>query len=111
MQNPFGDAKPRESVIAKRTGKDEAKVLEEEALTYEVHFKLTPEQFAEKKARQEEIQNLKASLDAGEVDNAETIKVCSPEPVSSRCGPSALATSCGQARSRSLRFAHLPVEH
>lgn len=76
MQNPFGDAKPREAVIAKRTGKDEAKVLEEEALSYEVHLKLTTEQFAEKKARQEEIENLKASLQDNEVDDADAVKVC-----------------------------------
>lgn len=53
-------------------------MLEEEALAYEVHLKLTPEQFAEKKARQEEIQHLKASLDAGEIDDAEAVKVSSP---------------------------------
>lgn len=76
MQNPFGDAKPREAVIAERTGKDEAKVLEEEALSYEVHFKLTSEQFAEKKARQEEIEALKASLHTDDVPDAEAVKVC-----------------------------------
>jgi len=76
MQNPFGDAKPRESVLAKRTGKDEATVVEEEALTYEVHFKLTPEQFAEKKARQGEIDGLKASLEDSDLSDADAVKVC-----------------------------------
>lgn len=30
MQNPFGDAKPREAVLASRTGKSEAEILVEE---------------------------------------------------------------------------------
>eukprot|EP00892_Ulva_mutabilis_P003996 jgi/Ulvmu1/1969/UM012_0131.1 len=72
--NPFGDAKPRESVLAKRTGKDEAKVLEEEALTYDVHFKLTPEQFSEKKARQQEIDQLKDSLQDADLSDADAVK-------------------------------------
>jgi hypothetical protein len=30
MQNPFGDAKPREKVLASRTGKSEVEILKEE---------------------------------------------------------------------------------
>lgn len=30
MQNPFGDAKPREAVLASRTGKTETEILVEE---------------------------------------------------------------------------------
>jgi hypothetical protein len=30
VQNPFGDAKPREAVLASRTGKSEAEILVEE---------------------------------------------------------------------------------
>ncbi len=32
MQNPFGAAKPRESVLANRSGKKEEEILKEEVL-------------------------------------------------------------------------------
>ena len=65
MQNPFGDAKPREAVLAQRTGKDEATVVKEDASTYDIHLKLNATQFAEKKERQHEIDDLKAVLASG----------------------------------------------
>lgn len=77
LQNPFGDAKPREAVLAQRTGKDEATVLKEDAGAYEIHLKLDATQFAEKKARQHEIEDLKSSLaTGGEDQDAEQLKVC-----------------------------------
>ena len=74
MQNPFGDAKPREAVIAQRTGKDENEVLQEAAKEYQVKIRLTPEQFAAKKAKLQEIDALKAQLD-GEPEDAEAVQV------------------------------------
>lgn len=66
LQNPFGNAKPREAVLAERTGKDEATVVKEDANTYDIHLKLNSTQFAEKMARQHEINDLKAVLASGE---------------------------------------------
>jgi hypothetical protein len=74
LQNPFGSAKPREAVIAQRTGKDEKEVLAEAAKEYQVKIRLTPEQFAEKKAKLTQIDELKAQLD-GEPEDAEAIQV------------------------------------
>ena len=68
MQNPFGDAKPREAVLAQRTGKDEATVVKEDASTYAIHLKLNAAQFAEKKAKQHEIDDLKSALASGDQD-------------------------------------------
>ena len=68
LQNPFGDAKPREAVLAERTGKDEATVVKEDANTYDIHLKLNSTQFAEKMARQHEIDDLKAVLASGDGD-------------------------------------------
>ena len=42
--NPFGDAKPRESVLAKRDGVDEAAVLKKEAAAWKPRLRLSREQ-------------------------------------------------------------------
>jgi hypothetical protein len=75
MQNPFGSAKPREEVIAKRTGKDEATIVAEAAKEYQVKVRLNPEQYAQKQAHLQEIAALKETL-ATEPENAEDVQVC-----------------------------------
>jgi hypothetical protein len=63
-------------VIAERTGKDEAQVLREEASSYDIHLRLTSEQFAEKRARQMEIDEMKTALAVGGGDkDPESLKV------------------------------------
>lgn len=79
-QSPFGDAKPRETVIAKRTGKNEAEILQAEAETYEVKLRLTSEQFAEKKERLDQIEELKATIQTGEPDEVTAAEVQNAAP-------------------------------
>ena len=74
LQNPFGDAKPREAVIAQRTGKNETDVVAAEAQEYQVKVRLTPEQYAQKQERVQEINELKDTL-AADPENAETVQV------------------------------------
>jgi hypothetical protein len=37
LQNPFGDAKPREAIIASRVGKTEEEILKEEVKKEKLH--------------------------------------------------------------------------
>jgi hypothetical protein len=74
VQNPFGSAKPREEVIAKRTGKDEATIVAEAAKEYQVKVRLTPEQYAQKQACLQEITTLKETL-ATEPEDADEVQV------------------------------------
>lgn len=62
MQNPFGDAKPREKVIAERTGKDEKDILVEDSQEYRFKLRLNPEQRAEKSTFDDEVKALKDKL-------------------------------------------------
>merc|ERR1719387_3476920 len=62
--NPFGDAKPRESVLAKRDGVDEAAVLKKEAAAWKPRLRLTREQEEEQKAPEAELATKEAALAA-----------------------------------------------
>ena len=61
--NPFGDAKPRESVLAKRDGVDEAAVLKKEAAAWKPRLRLTREQEEEQKALEAEVRFAKADAE------------------------------------------------
>lgn len=39
LQNPFGDAKPREAIIASRVGKTEEEILKEEVKKEKLHVR------------------------------------------------------------------------
>jgi predicted membrane chloride channel (bestrophin family) len=75
LQSPFGDAKPRETVIAQRTGKNEEAILKEEAEEYSVKIRLTSEQFAEKKERLDQIDELKAAIATGDAEDVAAAEV------------------------------------
>ncbi|GMH38275.1 hypothetical protein BSKO_06159 [Bryopsis sp. KO-2023] len=56
--NPFGDARPREEVLASRTGQSEMEILRHEAEQEHLRLRLTPQQENEK--RQLEVEILEA---------------------------------------------------
>jgi len=58
----FGDACPREVVLAQRTGKAEKDILAEEAMHEKLHLRLTPRQLAEKQSLEGLIEEIKHSL-------------------------------------------------
>ena len=65
--NPFGAARPREAVIAERTGVKEADVVASEAKTWTPKLRLSREQQDDKQALEDEIKFAKKELDeAGE---------------------------------------------
>lgn len=106
MQNPFGDAKPREAVIAERTGKDEKDVLAEAASEYQVKIRLTPEQFEQKKAKRTHIDALKAQLAEEDADTA-TVQVRSSL---ASCAAASLRSSLTMTQTAQWYWsAYLPV--
>ncbi|KAL6772001.1 hypothetical protein ACKKBG_A28595 [Auxenochlorella protothecoides x Auxenochlorella symbiontica] len=66
-KSPFGNAKPREAVIAGRVGKTEEEVLREEVKsTYKLHLRLSPSQLDEKKAQEAVIRQAEETAEAEE---------------------------------------------
>lgn len=59
----FGDACPREVVLAQRTGKPEKEILAEEAMHEKLHLRLTPQQESEKLRLEDFIAELDWNLD------------------------------------------------
>lgn len=68
--NPFGAAKPREAVLAVRSGKTEAEILEEEAKSQKINLRLNQEQRQEKEKAEEAIEDLKEQISLAEGDEA-----------------------------------------
>lgn len=63
----FGDAKPREVVIADRVGKTEEDVLKEEVKKEKLHLRLTPEQNQERMSHEAAVKEVQQQID-GETD-------------------------------------------
>ncbi|KAL4457646.1 hypothetical protein ABPG75_012511 [Micractinium tetrahymenae] len=61
-KNPFGDAKPREVVIAQKVGKTEEEVLKEEVSKEKLHLRLSGAQLEEKRQAEAEIEETKEAL-------------------------------------------------
>lgn len=59
----FGDAKPREVVIADRVGKTEEDVLKEEVKKEKLHLRLTPEQNQERLSHEAAVQEVQRQID------------------------------------------------
>jgi hypothetical protein len=68
--SPFGSAKPREQVIAQRTGKDESEVLKEDAASYSQKLRLTREQNDQKAGLEADIEAAKKAAASPESDEA-----------------------------------------
>ncbi|CAL5225429.1 g8245 [Coccomyxa viridis] len=67
--NPFGAAKPRESVLANRAGKKEEDILKEEVLKEKLQLRLTPEQLDAKTALESAVEDVKQELAAENDDS------------------------------------------
>ncbi|EIE26720.1 hypothetical protein COCSUDRAFT_52434 [Coccomyxa subellipsoidea C-169] len=61
--NPFGAAKPRESILANRVGKKEEDILKEEVLKEKLALRLTPDQIEAKKALEAAVEEVKQDLE------------------------------------------------
>lgn len=68
--NPFGAAKPREAVLAVRSGKTEAEILEEEAKSQKINLRLNQEQRQEKETAEAAIEDLKEQITLAETPEA-----------------------------------------
>ena len=60
----FGDAKPRERIIADRDGKTEEEVLREEVKKDKLHLRLTPEQNQERMLSEAAVKEIEEQIDA-----------------------------------------------
>lgn len=61
--NPFGAAKPRETVLAAKSGKSEKDILAEEAAKAKLNLRLSREERDQKEAAEQDIEDLKQVLD------------------------------------------------
>ncbi|KAI8113760.1 hypothetical protein M9435_003752 [Picochlorum sp. BPE23] len=59
----FGDAKPREVVIADRVGKSEEDILKEEVQKEKLHLRLTPAQHEEKKSHEAAVKEIEDQIE------------------------------------------------
>jgi hypothetical protein len=66
--NPFGAAKPREAVLANRSGKTESEILQEEVAKEKLKLRLTPEQAQEKEGIETQLGELKEAISLEEDD-------------------------------------------
>lgn len=64
--SPFGEAKPRETVIAARVGKTEEEVLLEEVKKDKLHLRLSSEQFEERRAAEAAIKDVEEEIEVEE---------------------------------------------
>lgn len=62
-KNPFGDAKPREAILASRTGKSEVEILKEEVKHEHPRLRLSPQQLEEKSAAEAAVAETQSQLD------------------------------------------------
>lgn len=73
--NPFGAAKPREAVLAARSGESEADIIKKQADEYKGKLNLSRKQREEKEAIEDKIESAKEVLKAeGEGEKAEELK-------------------------------------
>lgn len=63
-KNPFGDAKPREAVLASRTGKSENEILAEEVKSEKPKLRLNAQQLDEKRAAEAAVEEINELIDA-----------------------------------------------
>eukprot|EP00879_Flechtneria_rotunda_P004671 GHRR01004933.1.p1 GENE.GHRR01004933.1~~GHRR01004933.1.p1 ORF type:complete len:299 (+),score=89.26 GHRR01004933.1:92-988(+) len=68
-KNPFGDAKPREAVLASRTGKSETEILVEEVKAEKPKLRLNAQQLEDKRAAEAAVAEVQELL-AAEPDEA-----------------------------------------
>jgi hypothetical protein len=68
--NPFGAARPREAVIAERTGVKEADVVKSEAANWKPKLRLSREQSDDQQALEDEIKFAKKEVDEAAEDAA-----------------------------------------
>ncbi|KAL4442924.1 hypothetical protein ABPG77_008415 [Micractinium sp. CCAP 211/92] len=61
-KSPFGDAKPREVVIAQKVGKTEEEVLKEEVSKEKLHLRLSGAQLEEKRQAEADIEETREAL-------------------------------------------------
>lgn len=61
--NPFGAAKPRESVLATRLGKDELAVLQEDLKKERINLRLKPEQVEEREQAEAGVAEIKTEIE------------------------------------------------
>lgn len=73
--SPFGNAKPREEVLAQREGKREQDVIRQEAQTFNPKLSLSKQQREQKEALEEEIESLKSQCQA---ESSSSKVCCSP---------------------------------
>ncbi|CAD7696690.1 unnamed protein product [Ostreobium quekettii] len=59
----FGDAKPREEVLAQRTGMAEADILKQEAEHERLHIRLSPQQISDQREAEEAVAEAKRTLE------------------------------------------------
>ncbi|DBA99618.1 hypothetical protein WJX82_004102 [Trebouxia sp. C0006] len=62
--NPFGSAKPRETVLAAKLGKKEEDILKEELIKDKINLRLTPEQNDEKREAELAVKEVEDELQA-----------------------------------------------
>lgn len=63
-KNPFGDAKPREKVLASRTGKSETEILKEEVKAEKPKLRLNAAQLEEKRAAEAAVEEVQELIEA-----------------------------------------------
>ncbi|CAD7700034.1 unnamed protein product [Ostreobium quekettii] len=59
----FGEAKPREEVLAKRTGVAESEILRQEAEHERLHIRLSPQQLSDQREAEEAVAEVRRSLE------------------------------------------------
>lgn len=73
VQNPFGDAKPREQVIAQRVGTTEEDVLKEEVKKEKLHLRLNATQLEEKKSYEAAVKEIEDQIEAEEDESKKDV--------------------------------------
>ncbi|GAB4820772.1 hypothetical protein N2152v2_007818 [Parachlorella kessleri] len=61
-KSPFGEAKPREAIIASRVGKTEEEILKEEVKKEKLHLRLNPAQLEEKRAHEAAVKEVEDEI-------------------------------------------------
>lgn len=73
LQNPFGDAKPREQVIAQRVGRTEEDVLKEEVKKEKLQLRLNAAQLEEKKSFEAAVKEIEDQIEAEEDESKKDV--------------------------------------
>lgn len=74
-KNPFGEAKPREAILASRTGKSEQEIVKESVKAERVKLRLNAQQLEEKRAAEAAVEEIKHQIEAeGSTATAEVLQ-------------------------------------